>query len=72
MATDIVTSPLTKSGKVFFGIGCGLLTILIRFKGGTPEGVCYAILIMNMFVPLIDQYTKPKRFGTVSLRSKTP
>lgn len=70
MATDIVTSPLTKSGKIFFGIGCGLLTILIRFKGGTPEGVCYAILIMNMLVPLIDQYTKPKRFGTVSLRSK--
>ncbi len=70
MATDIVTSPLTKSGKIFFGIGCGLLTILIRFKGGTPEGVCYAILIMNMLVPLIDKYTKPKKFGTVSLRSK--
>lgn len=65
MATDMVTSPLTKKGKVVFGLGCGLLTVLIRFKGGTPEGVCYAILIMNMLVPLIDKYTKPKKFGMI-------
>lgn len=64
MATDIVTSPLVNKGKIFFGLGCGLLTALIRLKGGTPEGVCYAVLIMNMFVPLIDKYVKPKKFGT--------
>ncbi|MCK4532216.1 RnfABCDGE type electron transport complex subunit D [bacterium] len=70
MATDMVTSPLTKKGKVVFGLGCGLLTVLIRFKGGTPEGVCYAILIMNMFVPLIDRYTKPKKFGLISVKER--
>ena len=70
MATDMVTSPLTKKGKVVFRLGCGLLTVLIRFKGGTPEGVCYAILIMNMFVPLIDRYTKPKKFGLISVKER--
>lgn len=64
MATDIVTSPLTKKGKLVFGIGCGLLTVLIRFTGGFPEGVCYSILIMNMLTPVIDKITEPKVFDS--------
>jgi electron transport complex protein RnfD len=63
MATDYVTSPLAARGKIVFGVGCGLLTFLIRTKGGYPEGVCYAILIMNMLVPMIDRYIGQKRFG---------
>jgi len=63
MATDYVTSPLTPKGKLLFGVGCGLITVLIRIKGGYPEGVCYAILFMNALVPLIDRYTLPKKFG---------
>jgi electron transport complex protein RnfD len=63
MATDMVTSPLTQQGKYIFGIGCGIIIILIRLKGGYPEGVCYAILLMNLTVPLIDRYTRPKKFG---------
>ncbi|MCK4802477.1 RnfABCDGE type electron transport complex subunit D, partial [bacterium] len=64
MATDLVTSPLTKKGKLVFGVGCGLLTVLIRFTGGFPEGVCYSILIMNMLTPIIDKITEPKVFGS--------
>ncbi len=64
MATDMVTSPLTRSGKLVFGVGCGLLTVLIRFEGGFPEGVCYSILIMNMLTPMIDKITEPKVFGS--------
>lgn len=63
MATDWVTRPITKKGRVIFGIGCGLLTVIIRLKGGYPEGVCYAILLMNCVTPLIDNYTKAKVFG---------
>ena len=63
MATDYVTSPLTQKGQIIFGIGCGLLTCVIRFWGGYPEGVSYAILMMNMIVPLIDRWIKPKRYG---------
>ncbi|MGB9595298.1 MAG: RnfABCDGE type electron transport complex subunit D [Candidatus Poribacteria bacterium] len=63
MATDMVTSPLTKLGGIIFGIGAGILTCVIRTLGGYPEGVCYAILIMNAFTPLIDKYIKPRRFG---------
>ena len=63
MATDYVTSPLTNKGKLIFGFGCGLITAVIRIWGGYPEGVCYAILMMNAASPLIDRYTKPKRFG---------
>lgn len=63
MATDYVTSPLTGRGKIVFGAGCGVLTFVIRMKGGYPEGVCYSILIMNMLVPLIDRYVVPRRFG---------
>jgi len=63
MATDYVTSPITKNGKVIFGILCGVLTFAIRKWGGYPEGVCYSILIMNAAVPLIERHTRPKRFG---------
>lgn len=63
MATDWVTSPITKRGKIIFGLGCGLLTVIIRLKGGYPEGVCYSILLMNCATPLIDRYTKPKVYG---------
>lgn len=63
MATDYVTSPLTNKGKIIFGIGCGLITFLIRMKGGYPEGVCYAILFMNILTPLIDKYSLPRKFG---------
>lgn len=63
MATDYVTRPLTKKGKIIFGIGCGLLTILIRLRGGYPEGVSFAILLMNAMVPMIDRYTKTMTYG---------
>jgi len=64
MATDMVTSPLTKKGCIIFGAGIGSLVIVIRLFGGLPEGVMYAILFMNAFVPLINRGTKPKIFGT--------
>jgi electron transport complex protein RnfD len=63
MATDYVTSPSIKKGQIIFGIGCGFLTMLIRLKGGYPEGVMFAILIMNCFTPLIDRGFKAKVFG---------
>ncbi len=63
MATDYVTSPITKTGQVIFGVVCGLLTGVIRLWGGYPEGVCYAILIANTLVPLIDRFVKPRRYG---------
>lgn len=66
MATDYVTSPLTARGKIIFGIGCGVLTVIIRRFSGYPEGVSYAILIMNAVVPIIDRYTFPKWFGQKS------
>lgn len=65
MATDMVTSPVTYKGRIYFGIGCGILTVVIRLVGGYPEGVSYSILLMNLTVPLIDRYTKPKVFGEV-------
>lgn len=65
MATDYVTTPVTPAGQLFFGIGCGLLTVLIRRFGGYPEGVCYSILIMNALSPLLDKFTVPRRFGEV-------
>ncbi|MCM1041251.1 MAG: RnfABCDGE type electron transport complex subunit D [Bacteroides sp.] len=64
MATDMVTSPMTAKGKIIFGIGCGVLTVLIRTFGAYPEGVSFAILIMNAFVPLINRGSTPKRFAT--------
>lgn len=63
MATDMVTSPITKTGQIIFGVGCGLLTILFRCFGPMPEGVSFAILIMNALTPLINKMCKPKRFG---------
>jgi len=68
MATDYVTSPSVKNGQILFGVGCGFLTMLIRLKGGYPEGVMFAILIMNCFAPLIDRGFKSKIFGA----QKTP
>jgi electron transport complex protein RnfD len=68
MATDMVTSPMSSWGKIVFGIGCGLLTILIRVWGSYPEGVSFAILIMNAFVPLINKGFKPRRFGSKAIR----
>ncbi|MGL5175064.1 MAG: RnfABCDGE type electron transport complex subunit D [Cetobacterium sp.] len=65
MATDMVTSPHTPKGKAIFALGIGILVSLIRFKGGYPEGVAYSILIMNGFVPLINRYISPKKFGEV-------
>jgi electron transport complex protein RnfD len=65
MATDYVTSPLTKKGKVIFGVLCGILTVIIRLRGSYPEGVCYSILFMNAAVPIIDRFTKTKKYGLV-------
>ena len=63
MATDYVTSPVTPKGQVIFGVGCGLLTVFIRYFGGLPEGVSYSILIMNTLVWAIDKKTHPRKFG---------
>lgn len=65
MATDYSTSPITPIGQIIMGLGCGLITAVIRIYGGYPEGVSYSILIMNLFVPLIDQFTAPRVFGGV-------
>jgi electron transport complex protein RnfD len=65
MATDMVTSPVTGKGMLIFGFGCGLVTVLIRLFGGYPEGVSFAILLMNAATPLIDRFTKPKIYGYV-------
>lgn len=65
MATDYVTTPVTTGGKVIFGIGCGLLTFVIRQYGGYPEGVSFAILLMNLVTPLIDRLTVVRPFGAV-------
>lgn len=63
MATDYASSPVTPKGKIIFGIGAGLLTILIRFYGSLPEGVSYSILLMNVATPMIDRFTKKTIFG---------
>jgi len=64
MATDYVTSPPTRWGKVIFGVGCGLITVVIRHFGNLPEGVSFAILLMNILTPHITRFTTPKPFGT--------
>ena len=64
MATDPVTAPVTKKGRFVFGVGCGIVIMIIRYYSGLPEGVMYAILFMNAFSPLINRITLPKRFGT--------
>ncbi|MCK9627815.1 MAG: RnfABCDGE type electron transport complex subunit D [Bacteroidales bacterium] len=63
MATDYVTSPMSKKGMVLYGVGIGIITVLIRYFGSYPEGISFAILIMNAFVPLINKYMKPAYFG---------
>jgi electron transport complex protein RnfD len=65
MATDYVTSPITGKGRIIFGIGCGLITMLIRLYGGYPEGCSYSILLMNVFTPFIDRLTRPRLFGAL-------
>ncbi len=67
MATDMVTTPMTVRGQVIFGLGCGVVTMIIRFFAGYPEGVSLAILLMNALTPLIDRAFKPKIFGEVKL-----
>lgn len=69
MATDLVTSPVTHRGMLIFGAGCGLITMVIRFWGGYPEGVSFAILLMNAATPLIDRWVKPRTFGTGKLET---
>lgn len=72
MATDYVTSPITHKGRIIFGVGCGIITMVIRALGGLPEGVCYSILLMNAVTPLIDRYVKTRPFGLVKVaKSKT-
>lgn len=65
MATDYTTSPMTVKGQILFAVGCGVLTSLIRTFGGYPEGVSYSIIIMNLTVPLIDKFMRPRVFGEV-------
>ncbi|MEW6008853.1 MAG: RnfABCDGE type electron transport complex subunit D [Candidatus Omnitrophota bacterium] len=65
MATDYVTAPITKKGKVIFGVGCGILTFVIRKWGGYPEGVSYSILMMNAATPIIDRFARPKKYGFI-------
>ncbi|TJX14789.1 RnfABCDGE type electron transport complex subunit D [Tissierella creatinini] len=65
MATDYSSTPVTPMGRIIFAVGCGLLTALIRVKGGMPEGVSYSILIMNVATPVIEKWTKPRVFGEV-------
>jgi electron transport complex protein RnfD len=66
MATDMVSSPMTHVGQLIFGIGIGIITVLIRNFGAYPEGISFAILIMNAFTPLINAYVKPARFGRIA------
>ena len=63
MVTDMVTTPVTRKGHIIFALGCALITVIIRQWGGYPEGVCYSILIMNAFTPLIDIALTPRRLG---------
>lgn len=69
MATDYSSSPMTAKGQVIFAVGCGLITSIIRFYGGYPEGVSYSILLMNIATPLIDRFTLPRKFGGVKARA---
>ncbi|MFW5775589.1 MAG: RnfABCDGE type electron transport complex subunit D [Chitinivibrionales bacterium] len=69
MATDMVTSPITPFGQLLFALGCGILTFVIRRFGGYPEGVSYSILLMNLIVPLLDRYTRPRIYGKVLKRA---
>lgn len=68
MATDMVTSPISRLGKIIFGLGAGIFTVIIRFYGGYPEGVSFSILLMNAFTPVINRYTVPRIYGEVKVR----
>lgn len=70
MATDYTTSPINKKGKIVFGVGCGLVTSVIRLYGSLPEGVSYSILLMNILCPLIEKATAPKYFGFVKTKKE--
>ncbi|MEG1244316.1 MAG: RnfABCDGE type electron transport complex subunit D, partial [Oscillospiraceae bacterium] len=70
MATDYTTSPINFKGKIIFAIGCGLITSVIRLFGSLPEGVSFSIILMNIFVPHIDNLTTPKPFGTVKQKKE--
>ena len=70
MATDYATTPITKNGQILFGVCCGVLTFLFRTIGGTPEGVSYAIILSNLFVPLIEKITIPRAFGVVKVKKE--
>lgn len=70
MATDYVTTPVTKTGKVIFGIGCGVITCVIRFFGSYPEGVSFSILLMNILTPYIDMITKTKPLGAITKKKE--
>ncbi|MHC1610058.1 MAG: RnfABCDGE type electron transport complex subunit D [Candidatus Methanospirareceae archaeon] len=63
MATDYVTTPITGNGRIIFGVGAGIIVVLIRVIGGYPEGVCFSILLMNAFTPLIDRHVRPRVYG---------
>ena len=68
MATDYVTSPMSKKGMLVFGVLIGVLTVIIRLWGAYPEGLSFAILLANSVVPLIDRYIKPRKFGERSAK----
>ena len=70
MATDYATSPVTPRGRIIYGVGCGLITVFIRYFGGYPEGVSFSILIMNLLVWYIDRFTMPTRFGGKNVEKK--
>ena len=70
MATDYTTSPMSKKGKFVFGVGCGLLTSVIRLYGSLPEGVSYSILLMNIACPLIEKACRPGYFGQKKAEKK--
>ncbi len=70
MATDYTTSPINKKGKLVFGIGCGILTAVIRLFGSLPEGVSYSVLLMNIAVPLIEKATAPRYFGFIKSKKE--
>ena len=70
MATDYVTSPVTSWGRIIYGVGCGLIVILIRYFSNSPEGVSYAILIMNALVWYLDMATKPRVYGKARREKK--
>lgn len=68
MATDMVTTPITKVGRIVFGIGAGILVVIIRLYGGYPEGVLFSILLMNIFTPIIDKFIRPRIYGEVKAK----